>query len=99
MEALGPMMEADVEAVCGPRHGRDDKRAAHRRGRTRGRIAFHGGNVAGERPRVRSSNGREVPIRSWDWVLSDNWVGGWAMDLMPICRSTSPGAGSGGAVR
>ncbi|MEC5293739.1 IS256 family transposase, partial [Aurantimonas sp. C2-3-R2] len=53
MEALGTMMEADVEAACGPRHGRNEKRHAHRWGRTRGRIGFHGGKVEVERPRVR----------------------------------------------
>ena len=41
IEALGTMMEADVTAACGPRHGRDAARRAHRGGRTRGRIGFH----------------------------------------------------------
>src|ERR1700704_3196543 len=43
IEALGTMMEADVTAACGPRHGRDAARRAHRWGRTQGRIGFHGG--------------------------------------------------------
>ena len=30
IEALGTMMEADVPAACGPRHGRDAARRAHR---------------------------------------------------------------------
>ena len=53
IEALGTMMEADVTAACGPRHGRDAARRAHRWGRTRGRIGFHGGKIEVERPRVR----------------------------------------------
>ena len=88
MEALGAMMEADVEAACGPRHGRDDKRAAHRWGRTRGRIGFHGGKVEVERPRVRDVGGREVPIPSWDRATAEDWLGRWAMNLMPINVST-----------
>lgn len=40
IEALGTMMEADVAAACGPRHGRDAARRAHRWVRTRGRIGF-----------------------------------------------------------
>ena len=52
IEALGTMMEADVTAACGPRHGRDAARRAHRWGRTRGRIGFHGGRIEVERPRV-----------------------------------------------
>ena len=54
IEALGTMMEADVTAACGPRHGRDAARRAHRWGRTRGRIGFHGGKIEVERPRGRA---------------------------------------------
>ncbi|MEC5293937.1 IS256 family transposase, partial [Aurantimonas sp. C2-3-R2] len=87
-EALGTMMEADVEAACGPRHGRDDKREAHRWGRTRGRVGFHGGKVEVERPRVRGVGGREVPIASWDRATAEDWLGRWAMNLMLINVST-----------
>jgi len=88
MEALGAMMEADVEAACGPRHGRIEDRAAHRWGSTRGRIGFHGGKVAVERPRVRAVDGREVSIPSWDRAVSEDWLGRWAMNLMLINVST-----------
>src|SRR5277367_3844415 len=64
IEALSTMMEADVTAACGPRHGRDAARRAHRWGRTRGRIGFHGGKIEVERPRVRGVDGREVTIPS-----------------------------------
>jgi len=57
IEALGAMMEADVEAACGPRHERVEKRTANRWGSTRGAIGFHGGKVGVERPRVRGVRG------------------------------------------
>jgi len=88
MEALGAMMEADVEAACGPRHGRVEKREAHRWGRTRGRIGFHGGKVEVERPRVRGVDGRELPVPSWNQATSEDWLGRWAMNLMLINVST-----------
>jgi transposase-like protein len=88
MEALGAMMEADVEAACGPRHARNEKRHAHRWGRTRGRIGFHGGKIEVERPRVRGVGGREVPIPSWDRATAEDWLGRWAMNLMLINVST-----------
>ncbi len=88
MEALGAMMEADVEAACGPRHGRVEKREAHRWGRTRGRIGFHGGKVEVERPRVRGVDGRELPVPSWNQATSEGWLGRWAMNLMLINVST-----------
>ncbi|MGH7749373.1 MAG: IS256 family transposase, partial [Candidatus Dormibacteria bacterium] len=75
-------------ALCGPRHGRDPDREAHRWGRTRGRIDFHGGTVAVERPRVRAPAGGEVPLASWEAAQADDWLGRWAMNLMLINVST-----------
>jgi putative transposase len=88
MEALSVMMEADVEAACGRRHGRVEERAAQRWGSTRGRIGFHGGKVAVERPRVRAVAGGEMAIPSWDRAVSEDWLGRWAMNLMLINVST-----------
>ena len=76
IEALGAMMEADVEAACG--HGRDDKREAHRWGRTRGRVGFHGGKVEVERPRIRGS----VAESAHRPGAAEDWLGRWAMNLM-----------------
>ncbi|MFK4535081.1 hypothetical protein ABIA00_003264 [Bradyrhizobium ottawaense] len=88
IEALGTMMEADVTGACGPRHGRDAARRAHRWGRTRGRIGFHGGKIEVERPRVRGVDGREVMIPSWETAAQEDWLGRWAMNLMLINVST-----------
>src|SRR5258705_2669746 len=62
IEALGTMMEADVTAACGPRHGRDAARRAHRWGRTRGRVGFHGGRGWGEPPPGRGQGGPGGPV-------------------------------------
>jgi hypothetical protein len=53
MEALGEMMEHDAQAICGPRHARGPFRRAHRWGKAKGKIGFHGGNIEIERPRLR----------------------------------------------
>src|SRR5206468_6100124 len=55
LEALGDMMARDAQAACGPRHARSEARRAHRWGKTTGKIGFHGGKVAIERPRDRKS--------------------------------------------
>src|ERR1039457_6721247 len=55
IETLGTMMEADAEVACGPRHSRSEDRRGHRWGRTQGKIGFHAGKVAIERPRVRGA--------------------------------------------
>ncbi|MGY3695837.1 hypothetical protein ACVIGA_005917 [Bradyrhizobium sp. USDA 3240] len=75
MEALGTTMEADVVAACGPRHGRDAARRAHRWGRTRGRIGFHGGKIEVERPRVRGVDGGEVTIPNWETAAQEGLAG------------------------
>ena len=83
IEALGTMMEADVTAACGPRHGRNPARRAHRLGRTRGRIGFHGGKIEVERPRVRGLDSREVKIPSWETAAQEDWLGRWRCGRMP----------------
>ena len=43
------MMDHDAQAICGPRHARGRFRRAHRWGKTKGKIGFHGGKVEIER--------------------------------------------------
>jgi putative transposase len=59
MEALGEMMDHDAQAICGPRHARGRDRQAHRWGKTKSKIGFHGGKVEIERPRLRGFDGKE----------------------------------------
>ena len=43
VRALSEMMEQDAIELCGPRYGHKDGKAAHRWGKTEGKIGFHGG--------------------------------------------------------
>src|SRR5207344_2607462 len=88
MEALGEMMDHDAQAICGPRHARGHERQAHRWGKTKGKIGFHGGKVEIERPRLRSFEGREQALPSWEAAISEDWLGKWAMNQMLINVST-----------
>jgi putative transposase len=88
LEVLGEMLEADAAALCGPRHGRGVGRRAQRWGRTVGPIGFHGGKVAVARPRVRTREGRELALPSWEGANAENWLGRWAMNLMLIGVTT-----------
>jgi transposase-like protein len=85
---LANMMEEDAGRLCGPRYGRADGKAAHRWGRTQGKLGFHGGKVAVERPRVRGRDGSEMALPNWPVALSEDWLGRWAMNLMLINVST-----------
>src|SRR2546427_5526065 len=88
LEALGDMMARDAQAACGPRHARSEARRAHRWGKTTGKIGFHGGKVAIERPRLRGFDGKEQALSSWEAALREDWLGSWAMNQMLINVST-----------
>ncbi len=88
MEALAEMMEHDARAVCGPRHARGKHRQAHRWGKTKGKIGFHGGKVEIERPRLRGFDGKEQALPSWEAAVAEDWLGKWAMNQMLINVST-----------
>ena len=86
---LTEMMEGDAAGLCGPRHGRSTTRRGHRWGRAAGKLGFHGGKVAIERPRVRAcNNGAEMALPSWEAAQAEDWLGRWAMNLMLINIST-----------
>jgi hypothetical protein len=76
------MMEADAEAARGPRHSRSVDRLGHRWVRKAGKIGFHAGKAAMERPPVRGFDGKELPLPSW--AVEEDGLGRWAMNLMLI---------------
>src|ERR1700687_34480 len=82
IETLGAMMEADAELACGPRHSRSEDRRGHRWRRTAGKIGFHAGKVAIERPRVRGLDGKELPLASWEHALDEDWLRPWGVELL-----------------
>jgi len=88
IEALAEMMENDARTACGPRHARGKNRRAHRWGKTKGKIGFHGGKVAIERPRLRGFDGKEQALPSWEGATTEDWLGKWAMNQMLINVST-----------
>jgi len=86
--AMEQVLREDAQRLTGPRHGRGGGRVGQRWGMTKGRIGFHGGNVAVQRPRVRSYDGHEVGLPSWTAAQAEDWLGRWAMNLMLINVST-----------
>lgn len=85
---LAEMMERDAVGLCGVRHARDGSRRGHRWGRATGKLGFHGGKVAVERPRVRARGGAELALPSWEAAQAEGWLGRWALNLMLLNVST-----------
>jgi len=81
-------MDRDAQAICGPRHARGCDRRAHRWGKTKGKIGFHGGKVEIERPRLRGFDGKEQPVPSWEAAVAEDWLGKWALNQMLINVAT-----------
>ena len=89
LSSLTQMLEEDARELAGEAHARDAAKPGYRWGRTTGRVGFHGGKVALERPRVRSkTTGKELALPSWQEVASRGLLEQWAMNLMLISVST-----------
>ena len=86
--AIEQMLCEDAQQLAGAPHSRGGGRVGHRWGRTKGKIGFHGGNVAVHRPRVRGFDGHEVALPTWTAAQAEDWLGRWAMNLMLINVST-----------
>lgn len=66
------VLEAEREAVCGPRYRHDEERSAYRTGHVRSSLVLGGRRVRVRRPRVRTTTGEEVVLPSWGaWSVQD----------------------------
>ena len=76
LQVMAAMMNADVEAVCGPRGKHDPQRAAVRHGVGDGSVSLGGRRVAVQRPRMRAADGSgEMAVDSYQ-LFSRTEVGG-----------------------
>ena len=85
---LARMMEEDADGLCGPRYDHGDGKDGHRWGKTKGKVGFHGGKVEVERPRVRTRQGGEISLPSWEAAQSEDLLSKWALSQMLINIST-----------
>lgn len=88
LASLSEMMEEDAARLCGPRYGRGRGKACYRWGTARGKVGFHGGKIAVERPRVRGRDGGEMTLPSWQEAVERNLLAPWAFNLMLMNVST-----------
>lgn len=89
IEAFQDLLEEEAAELCGERHQRHDARRGRRWGTTTSPVAFHGGRVGVQRPRVRTPDGRqELELASFAAGQHEDWLGQWAMNQMLINIST-----------
>jgi putative transposase len=87
IEAFQDLLEDEAADLCGERHQRHEDRRRWRKARSP--VAFHGGRVDIERPRVRTPDGQqELELPSLAAGQREDWLGRWAMNQMLINVST-----------
>lgn len=72
LEILGAMLEEDRTALVGPRYGRLEERGAYRAGSVPGELVLGGRRVSVRRPRVRSLEGRELSLPTYEAFRRDD---------------------------
>src|SRR5450756_951971 len=82
LQVMSSLMEADVATACGPRGKHDPERTAVRHGSERGSVTLGGRRVGVQRPRMRATDGGEVPVPAYDLFSSSEILGRMAMGKM-----------------
>ncbi len=82
LQVMASLMETDVAAVCGPRGKHDPGRTAVRHGRERGSVTLGGRRVGVDRPRMRATDGGEVPVPAYELFSRSEILGRMAMGKM-----------------
>lgn len=69
-QVLGAMMEHERTALCGPKWMPNPEREAGRGGSTRSLVVLGGRQIEVKRPRVRSRDGHECALPSYQWAAA-----------------------------
>jgi hypothetical protein len=89
LQVMAAMMNADVEAACGPKGKQDVNRTATRHGSEDGSVTLGGRRVPVTRPRMRATDGSgELPVAAYELFSSTEVLGRMAMQRMLAGLST-----------
>ncbi len=88
MGVLGAMLEEERAKICGPRYAHQPSRMATRAGHANGELALGGRRVRVRRPRVRSTDGDEVTLETWQRFAEADPLTPRAVEQMVLGVST-----------
>jgi putative transposase len=89
LSVLQALLEQEREQLCGARYRHDPKRRASRAGyANEAELVLGGRRVAVKRPRVRSSEGKEVPLPSWERFAAEDPLHDRAVEQMVLGVAT-----------
>src|SRR5260370_26288701 len=88
MHALVTLLEEERTELCGPRYKHVEGRKASRAGHAAGELVMGGRRASVRRPRVRSVEGQEVELPSWEQFSSEDPLTNRAVEEMVLGVST-----------
>ena len=89
LQVMAALMNADVEASCGPKGKHDPGRSAVRHGTEAGSVTLGGRRVPVQRPRMRAADGSgELPVPAYELFSRTEVLGRMAMQRMLAGLST-----------
>ena len=89
LQVMAAMMNADVQASCGPKGKHDPDRSAVRHGTEAGSVTLGGRRVPVTRPRMRATDGTgELPVPAYELFSRTEVLGRMAMERMLAGLST-----------
>jgi len=87
-QVLAAMMEHDRTALCGPKWMPNTNRQAIRGGHTESLVVLGGRQVEIRRPRVRSKDGGEKDLPSYQWAAASDPLNDYTMEAIAAGVST-----------
>lgn len=88
LQVVDAILNEDVTAIAGPKGKHDHSRAAYRHGSQSSSLPLGGRRVAFGRPRLRTPDGREIPLSSWEALQAADQLGEIAFTRMLAGVST-----------
>lgn len=88
LRVVHELMESEVDQVVGPKGKWNPERAASRHGHEQGSMTLGGRRVPVSRPRVRSVDGRELPVATYEYFADRDPLARAVMDRMLAGVST-----------
>lgn len=88
MSVLSAMLEDERTLLCGTRYAHQPQRAATRAGHAPGELSFGGSRVRVRRPRVRSVDGEEIALNTWEQFATMDPLTPRAVEQMVLGVST-----------
>ena len=88
LKVMDELVEEELVRLCGPKGKHDPERTASRHGSRRSEVVLGARKLAARRPRARTVDGQEVPVRTWELFRSQDLLDERTVEVMLAGLST-----------